>query len=160
MQYYKTAYANLNKNSEWSSMLAKCFYPKVVNDWDVIWRLLKKKNIILALRHFQMIYGRLFMWKDFSTMLETESVHLKNIKHKPICITWFFPPQAIRKDFSLQLSLDCTLDIFMWELDYNYLLTWQFRCLHLNQELMKINSIISMKTEPWHCVIIDIASVL
>ena len=33
------------KNFEWSSMLAKCFYPKVVNDWDVICRLLKKKII-------------------------------------------------------------------------------------------------------------------
>lgn len=33
------------KNFEWSSMWAKCFYPNVVNDWDVICRLLKKKII-------------------------------------------------------------------------------------------------------------------
>lgn len=43
-------------------MLAKCFYPEVVNDWDVICRLLKeKKNITQNLRHFEIIYGMLFM---------------------------------------------------------------------------------------------------
>ena len=46
-----------------------------------------------------MIYGRLFMWKGFSTMSETESFHLKIIKDKPTCILWLnIFPQAIRKD--------------------------------------------------------------
>lgn len=52
------------KNFEWSSMLAKCFYPKVFNDWDVTCRLdYSRKKLLFRplLRHFEMIYGRLFM---------------------------------------------------------------------------------------------------
>lgn len=58
-------------------MLAKGFYPEVVNDWDVICRLLKKKIITQNLRHVEVIYRTLFLWKDFSTMSETESCHLQ-----------------------------------------------------------------------------------
>lgn len=39
-------------------------------------------------RYFEMIYGRLFMWKVFFVMLEIESFYLKIIKDKLIGMFW------------------------------------------------------------------------
>lgn len=48
-----------------------------------------------------MIYGMLFMLKDFSTMSETESFHVQATQANVHTREFFFRAQAIRKDVFL-----------------------------------------------------------